>query len=170
MLKVLLADAAADAAGRGEIAQSVGRIVRQSLRETWLRLAFRLGPNRARWTWGRLHPIRFRAFGGLDAVLGDLSLGPHPYPGTGNTLRAGPWDPLDAFEVSMASTARSCFDTGSLDQGLAILAPGQSEHPGHPQYDDQLEPWLEGRAGLLATGSLLVEETSVARLVLEPLR
>ena len=95
--------------------------------------------------------------------------GAYPYPGTANTLRAGPYDPGNPFEVSMASTVRFAFDTGSLDQSLAILAPGQSEHPGHPHFDDQLEDWLEGRAGLLATGPLLVEETSVARLRLEPL-
>ena len=70
----------------------------------------------------------------------------------------------------MASTARFAFDTGSLDQSLVILAPGQSEHPGHPHFDDQVGDWLEGSAGLLATGALLVEETSVARLVLEPVR
>ena len=58
---------------------------------------------------------------------------------------------------------------GSLDQSLAILTPGQSEHLGHAHHADQLEPWLEGRAALLATGALLVEETSVAVLRLDPL-
>jgi penicillin amidase len=141
LLAELLAEAAADATAGGESVQKIAVAVREGLREAWLRLSFRL------------------------AVLG-----PHPYPGTAHTVRAGPHDPHDPFEVSMASTARFAFDTGSLDQSLVILAPGQSEHPGHPHFDDQVGDWLEGSAGLLATGALLVEETSVARLVLEPVR
>lgn len=170
LLAGLLADAAAQVGSGSDRARAVAHVVRESLREAWLRLSYRLGPNRERWTWGRLHRIRFRAFGGLDGLLGDVSVAPHPYPGTAHTVRVGPYDPLAPFAVSMASTARMAFDAGSLGQSLAIVAPGESEHPGSPYFDDQLEPWLEGRTGLLVTGSLLVEETAVARLVLEPYR
>ena len=55
-------------------------------------------------------------------------------------------------------------------EGLVSLAPGQSEHPGHPHYDDGLPGWRSGEADLLASGSLLVEESSTARLTLEPVR
>jgi acyl-homoserine lactone acylase PvdQ len=50
------------------------------------------------------------------------------------------------------------------------LAPGQSEHPGHAHRDDGVARWLAGRSWLFATDPLLVEEASVARLDLEPLR
>jgi hypothetical protein len=75
---------------------------------------------------------------------------------------------MDPFAVEVASTARLAFDAGALRESLVSLAPGQSEHPGHAHFQDQLAPWLSGRSGLLATGPLLVEETSVARLRLEP--
>jgi penicillin amidase len=163
-------EAASEAAAGGESARQLSRTLRESLREAWLRLSYRLGPNRERWTWGGLHPIRFRPLLGLDTVLSDWTIGPRPYAGTAYTVQAGAYDTLDPFEVRMASIARLAFDTGSLDQSLAVLAPGQSEHPGHPHFEDQLAGWLAGRAGLLATGTLMVEETSVARLVLEPVR
>jgi hypothetical protein len=56
---------------------------------------------------------------------------------------------------------------GSLMIGLA---PGPSEHPGHPDYDGGLQRWLAGRPALLATSRLLVEEVSPARLALHPVR
>ncbi|MGH0032123.1 MAG: penicillin acylase family protein [Myxococcota bacterium] len=167
LLHDLLKAAAADATVGGERVEAVAAVVRDSLRKAWLRL-YDLGPNRQRWTWGRLHPIRFRGFDGLSARVGGWELEPHPYPGGPHTVLAAAYDPLDPFAVRIASTARLAFDAGSLGESLVSLAPGQSEHPGHRHFQDQLEPWLEGRSGLLATGALLVEETRVSRLVLEP--
>jgi penicillin amidase len=167
LLLDVLKSAAADAAAGGERVDAVAEVVRDSLRKAWLRL-YDLGPNRSRWVWGSLHPIRFHAFGGLGSRLGEWELAARPYPGTAHTVLAAGYDPLDPFAVRVASTARLVFDAGALRESLVSIAPGQSEHPGHPSFQDQLEPWLEGHAGLLATGPLLVEETSVARLRLEP--
>ena len=167
LLAEVLDDAVSEAEQGSSRAEQVRGIVRETLREAWLALSFRLGPNVQRWTWGRLHELRFRGF---DALRMGFELGPFPYGGGLHTVGAASFDPLDPFEVRVASTLRLAFDADSLDQGLAALAPGQSEHPEHPHFDDQLEGWLEGRATLLATAPLLVEETSVARLVLEPVR
>jgi penicillin amidase len=149
--------------------ERVVRVVRESLREGWLQLSFELGANRRRWSWGRLHPLRFRAFGGLHDVLGDLAeLGPYPYGGDGSTVNAGAYDPSRPFAVRVASTLRLAVDMASPDQTLAALAPGQSEHPGHPNHGDGVADWLSGRSGLAVSDRLLVEDSSVARLVLEP--
>jgi penicillin amidase len=158
--------------GRGVPEQErerVVRAVRESLREGWLQLSFELGANRRRWSWGRLHSLRFRSFGGLDAVLGDLEdLGPYPYGGDASTVNAGAYDPSRPFDVRVASTLRLAVDTASPDQTLAALAPGQSEHPGHPNHGDAISDWLKGRSSLVVSGRLLVEDSSVARLLLEP--
>jgi penicillin amidase len=145
----------------------VREVVRKTLREAWLELSYRLGPNVQRWTWGRLHKLHFRGF---DALRVGVELGPFPYGGGLHTVGAAAFDPLDPFEVRVASTLRLAFDTESLDQSLAALAPGQSEHPEHRHFDDQLDGWLAGRATLLPTSPLLIEETSVDRLMLEPVR
>jgi len=150
---------------------SVARSVRESLQQTWLRLSFSLGANRRHWTWGRLHALRFEPFGGLAERLGKRAqLGPYPYPGSRETISAAGYDLSESFRVRIASTARFAVDSGELDQSLAALAPGQSEHPGHPNFADGIPGWLDGRTTLLMTGSLLVEEASLARLVLEPVR
>ena len=51
---------------------------------------------------------------------------------------------------------------------LTALALGQSEHARHTHLEDGLERWLQGRASLLVTNRLLIEEDSVALLVLSP--
>lgn len=145
----------------------VAGVVRESLRETWLRLSFELGANRGKWSWGRLHPLRFRPLPpGPDAD--SKGLGPFDYGGSSSTPNTAEYDPSAPFAVRVASTARFAVDTAELDQVLVSLAPGQSEHPSHPHFRDGVKRWLEGQPGLLVTGRLLVQETSPARLVLAP--
>ena len=61
-------------------------------------------------------------------------------------------------------------DLVSPDRMLTTLAPGQSEHPGYPHFDDGVAPWREGRPSLVVTSPFLLEEAAVERLVLEPPR
>jgi len=157
------------ASGSSTAWRPYARAVRESLRESWLVLSYRLGSNVRRWTWGRLHVLRVEAFGGLASVLGsDFELSAFPYPGSGDTVNWAAYADDGGFRVVSASTLRFAADAGALDQGLAALAPGQSEHPGHPHFGDGLEPWRAGQTGLLVSGGLLVESSSVHQLTLEP--
>lgn len=158
------AHAAPEQSQRGVVADAVAR----SLRGSWLTLSYRLGANARRWAWGTLHPLRFRALG-EDAASGE-NLGPFSYGGSAATVSAAAYDFATPFAVTTASTLRLVIDLGAPGQALAAIAPGQSEHPGHAHREDGLAHWLAGRAWLFATDPLLVEEGSVARLDLEPLR
>jgi acyl-homoserine lactone acylase PvdQ len=150
---------------------AIVRTVRESLYQAWLRLTFSLGANRGRWSWGRVHQLRFEPFGGLGRWLGKgAPIGPYPYGGSRGTVNAAGFDTSEPFAVRVASTARFAVDASALDQMLTALAPGQSEHPDHPHYRDGIPDWLVGRSNLLATDRLLVEEVSLAHLVLEPVR
>jgi len=147
----------------------VGAAVRESLRETWFNLSFKLGANRSRWHWGRLHPLTFRPFRpGERLTRGGADLGPFGYGGSAATVSAAEYDRADRFAVRVASTFRLAVDAAALDQLLVVLAPGQSEHPGHPHFADAVPRWRAGRSYLLATAPLLVEEMSSALLRLEP--
>ena len=143
--------------------------IHKSLREAWLRLSFRLGSNRRKWHWGRLHPLRFRAYGPRELDDRELEgLGPIAYGGTTGTVNAAEYDAAAPFEVRVASTLRFAVDTEELDHALVAIAPGQSEHPRHPHFRGGLPRWLEGRASLLITSRLLVDNGNVRRLILEP--
>ena len=149
--------------------EQVSEAIRASLREAWRRLSHRLGRDRSRWQWGRLHPLQFRRFGPGNGSTGLLAgLAPIAYGGSSGTVKAAEYDLVDPFQVRVASTVRFAVDALDLDEMLVSIAPGQSEHPRHPHFRDGLAPWLAGESELLTTSPLLVEESSVARLVLEP--
>jgi penicillin amidase len=144
--------------------------VRRSLRETFFRLAYRLGPNRAKWRWGRIHTLGFEPFLPVAHGAPPGQLGPYEVGGSGGTLNAAEYDAGAPFDVRIASIFRFAVDAGDLDEALYALAPGQSEHPRHPHYADGIQGWLDGRFRLLATSRVLVEQTSRAQYVLEPER
>lgn len=151
--------------------RAIAERVRESLHRAWLEISFRLGANRDRWAWGRLHPLRFEPWVGQRRRLGERTvIGPFSVGGGRNTINAAGFDPSAPYAVRTASTARFAVDTGALDQVLVANVPGQSEHLAHSNHRDGIPDWLEGRSSLLATGRLLVEEASLARLVLEPVR
>jgi penicillin amidase len=150
-------------------ADSLREVARESLRETWLRLSFELGANREKWRWGRLHRLSFRPFGDSRNGSSFIGLSDLPYGGSGNTVNTAELTRPDDFGVQVASVFRMVVDAGSLDQALTAIAPGQSEHPRHPHFDDSLDDWLVGRSSLLVTDRLLVRESDARRLVLEPL-
>jgi penicillin amidase len=141
--------------------------VRAALRRTWVSLSYRLGARRAGWTWSRLHPLAFTAFG---------SQPPRPAPGIPavgiggdeTTIAVAGFRGEPGFAVGYASGFRMAVDLATPDRMLTSLAPGQSEHPGHPHFADGLSRWIDGRPSLLLTSRLLVEEEAGARLLLEP--
>jgi penicillin amidase len=151
-------------------ATRIREAVRRSLRETFFRLAYRLGPNRSKWRWGRLHTLVFRPFLPTPEGAPPSPLGPYEVGGSGGTLNAAEYDPGSPFAVRIGSVFRFAVDAGDLDEALYALAPGQSEHPRHRHYADGIPGWLDGRFRLLATSRVLVEQTSRSELVLEPER
>ena len=140
--------------------------IRESLRDTWFELSHRLGSNRGKWRWGRLHHLEFLDFGpggwGKRSRLGRFEVG-----GSGATINTAEFAAEAPYDVRLASIYRFAVDAGALDRSLSALAPGQSEHLGHPHYADGLERWLAGRPTVLATARVLVEDAAVSRLVLE---
>ncbi len=167
---VVLAAAAGGGSGGWSDPMRVVPALQRGLRQTWVSLSFRLGPNRDRWGWGRLHQLAFRSFGAApdDAPLANARMGPHPMGGDGVTIGLADYAAARSFEVRMVSSYRLVVDLASPDQMLSALAPGQSEHPRHRHFDDGVMPWLSGRSSLLVTSRLLVEEQSRERLRIEP--
>ncbi|HEU4430317.1 MAG TPA: penicillin acylase family protein, partial [Myxococcota bacterium] len=140
----------------------------KALRETTLVLSDRLGANAERWTWGRLHRVRFAplwpgAWRGDVAALGPFELG-----GDGTTLAVSEYAALsESFDATVVSGYRLLVDAGNLDQALTAFAPGQSEHAGHPHATDAIERWQRGRASLLSTSDPVIEDGPVRELRLE---
>ncbi len=168
---IVLGAARAGREGGWRDPELVSADVRESLRRTWMSLSYRLGHSRERWTWGRLHSLSFRPFDSIDpeAAAASASLGPFPMAGQAASVARSVPDRA-TFTARRASTYRLAVDLASPDRMLTTLAPGQSEHPGHPHFNDGVGPWREGRPSLVVTSPFLLEEAAVERLVLEPSR
>ncbi len=77
-------------------------------------------------------------------------------------------EPAIAMKILVDPAGWTARDLAADDRILTSLAPGQSEHPGHPHYRDGLGPWLNGNPRLFARSNFLVEENTVDSLRLEP--
>jgi penicillin G amidase len=142
--------------------------VRRSLGDAWIAMSVALSANRERWTWGNLLHVRFAPLPPGGRMLPARTLGPYPYAGDATSVRVAAYRGLRSFEAEVVATYRFVADASNLDQALTLLAPGQSEHPGHPHAADGLGRWLEGRPTLLSTSAPVIEDGEVARLTLEP--
>lgn len=122
-------------------------VIERALAATTAELRRRLGNDPAGWQWGRLHRVRFAHALGAQRPLNHLfDQGPYPIGGDGDTVaQAGirPDAPYDNNAISVSS--RHIVEMGGDPaNSIAMLAPGQSGHPGSPHYGDLIRPWLAG--------------------------
>lgn len=144
--------------------ERVRPLVLRALRRTWVRLTQELGPNRARWTWGRLQHARFTPF--MPFLKGRGLLAGGPLGGGENALATAAHDA--DFGVVRANVYRMAVDLAESRKMVSSLAPGQLEHPAHAHAADGLEAWRTGRPSEVRTAAALIDETQDRVLVLEP--
>ena len=154
---------------RNRMQEAIG----ESVKKTWNWLSVRVGANRKEWRWGGVHRLNFYPFQrGLTAhreASQQGVLGPFALKGDGETVFAAEFSAQRKFGVRVASVYRFAVDAGQSALALSSLAPGQSEHSGHPHYQDGVEGWALGQPRLLVTDQLLIDEMTAARLVIEPI-
>jgi penicillin amidase len=165
---IVSADRSRDRGGWTDV-DRVSSAIRDALRGTWVSLSYRLGPARTGWTWGGLHSLGFEPFVGIPGGRKSVrAIDRFGVGGDESTLATTEFDRRRDYDVVRAATFRIAVDLAAPDRVLSVLAPGQSEHIGHPHRSDEVDRWRQGRSGLLLTSRLHVEEESGARLLLEP--
>ncbi|MGH9701997.1 MAG: penicillin acylase family protein, partial [Candidatus Acidiferrales bacterium] len=145
-------------------------ILEAALHTAYAELQEQFGPDPARWSWGRLHTVRFRH--SLDKIqnLENLfDLGPWARPGDDTTVDATDY-PREGFSQTDGASYREIFDLSDWDQSEAVNAPGQSGQPGSRHYDDLLPFWREGKYFQLVYSRNSVEKQMTERLTLLPAR
>ncbi len=118
-----------------------------SLARAWAEVEGLLGPDPARWQWGKLHfsyfvhpmtPI-------LDqAARAQVNVGPLPRGGGAYTVNVSSYHP-DSFWQAHGPSFRIVLDVGNWDNSRAINTPGQSGDPASPHYRDLAQPWAQGK-------------------------
>jgi len=126
------------------------KLIRGALRDALGLLTQRLGGNRSRWSWERLHTVTFRnhisAGGGLlSRILGAyFNRGSYPDAGGRHTVNNSWFDLRDPFATTQISSYRFIVDMAHPEQAFAINHTGQSDIPASAHYDDMTAPWRRG--------------------------
>ncbi len=160
-------DPVASHAGKIEPVPHPGNVLLEALAAAQALLAQRQGGDMRRWSWGRLHQVRFRH--PLDELPGGSAFDPLPAerPGDDDVLQATGFDD-DSFDQTDGASYREIFDLDDWDRSRAINVPGQSGRPGSRHYDDLLPLWRDGRYFPLLYSKAAVDRATTDRFTLLP--
>jgi penicillin G amidase len=145
-------------------------VIAEAVRLAVLELRARLGPDPARWSYGRVHTLTLRhPLGGVAALAPIFNRGPWPMGGDGDTVNmqylhrdtaSGP-----AYN---APCYRQILDPGDWDSARIALPTGQSGHPASSHYADLAAAWRAGGYLPLLWSREAVERHTASVLTLEP--
>lgn len=155
-------------------------ILKRSMRLAHLNLVQDLGKDPATWQWGRLHEVTLKHLVMSDPsvpgwIRGMFEIGPLGAPGGTAIVNAFNWNAASAvsetgerFSVVNGPSMRMVVDLGDLNRSTWVNATGQSGHPYHPHYKDQVDAWIDGRTFEWPFASQAVREAAAEELTLLP--
>lgn len=145
------------------------RAIERAFREAVRTLERRLGPDRSRWRWGRLHqPVFVHPLGRLKAFAWIFNATPPETGGDAFTVNQGAFNPEEPFRQVLVSSYRQILDPADWDRSRVIYTTGQSGLPFHPHYRDFSTRWARGDYVPLLFSRRAIEQAAEATLVLEP--
>lgn len=154
-----------------EVVESRADVLAQALSRgvSWLEMHH--NPDSENWAWGNLHTATFVSNplgqSGIKPLEGLVNRGPFPADGGFGIVNANSWRWQEPAAVTGHVSMRYIADLSDLSQSFAVIPTGQSGHPGHEHYDDQMGLWANGFYHDMVAGDV-AEETAVDELVLRP--
>ena len=143
-------------------------VVEEALVEAHALLTRHLGADRSRWTWGRLHTMRF--VHPLGRIPGLAWIFNARAPQTGGdlfTVNNGGFAP-DTFSQIIVASYRQIIDLADWDRSIAIHATGQSGLPFHGHYRDFVVLWASGRYHPMLFSRARIQQAADGTLTLAP--
>ncbi len=147
-------------------------ILQQALVEALDWLEEKMPGEMASWQWGDLHqapfvsaPLGQSGVGLLEALV---NRGPFPADGGNSIVNAAGWDLQEPARVNWHPSMRMLVDMSDFDASQMVIPTGQSGHPGHPNYDDQIELWLNGKYHPMWWSETAVQSAAADTLILQP--
>ncbi len=145
------------------------RLVEAALRDAVRTLEGRLGSNRDRWRWGRLHqPTFVHPIGRIKALGWIFNTTPPEVGGDAFTVNNSAFNPEEPFRQVIVASYRQILDPADWDRSLVIHTTGQSGLPFHRHYRDYAGRWARGEYVPLLFSRQKIEEAAAGRLVLAP--
>ncbi len=149
-------------------------ILRRALVSARLRLTSTLGKDPDTWQWGQLHRLWLveQPLGGsgLTKLLHPLlNRGPIELPGGPSIVDANAYNAAaGTFDVTAGPSMRMVVDLSAFDRSTWVNQTGESGHPGHANYDDQLDAWATGQTFDWPFTRAAVDRESARTLTINP--
>lgn len=145
------------------------RLVETALRDATRTLTVRLGSNRDRWRWGRLHQTTFvHPIGRIKSLAWIFNTTTPEVGGDAFTVNNGAFFPEEPFRQLVVASYRQILDPADWDRSLVIHTTGQSGLPFHRHYRDFAALWARGEYVPLLFSRPKIEEVASGKLVLTP--
>ncbi len=155
--------------GSGWWRGSRDRVVEAAMREAVRTLERRMGRNRDRWRWGRLHqPVFVHPIGRIKALAWIFNVTPPEVGGDAFTVNNTAFNPEEPFRQVIVASYRQILDPSDWDRSVVIHTTGQSGLPFHRHYKDFAGPWARGEYVPLLFSRQKIEQAAQGRLLLAP--
>jgi penicillin amidase len=155
-----------------EAKESQADILLTALADTVAWFEDNVGDDMNEWMWGSIHTATFVSNplgeSGIGPVESLVNRGPFPADGGRSIVNANSWSWGEPAVVRGHPSMRMLVDMSDFDASEWIIPTGQSGHPYHPNYDDQIDLWLNGRYLPMLWSEEKVQETAVNHLILQP--
>lgn len=118
-------------------------IIRKSLLDAIADLKMKYGSEIKNWQWGNLHQLTLNhPLGKVQPLNYVFNLGPYKIGGSSSTINNSEIDFTKPFESLVGPSMRYIVDLSDINKRYCVIAGGQSGHPLHKHYDDQLAIWV----------------------------
>lgn len=145
-------------------------LVTRALTKTARTLTEKLGPDRTKWQWGRLHVMRFmHPIGRVPGLGWIFNATSPPTGGDGFTVNNAGFNALNFRQIVVASY-RQIIDVADWDRSISIHTTGQSGLPFHKHYRDFVPLWASGRYHPMLFTRARIEQVAAGKLTLTPAR
>jgi penicillin amidase len=134
--------------------ESRTEVLRVSFEEAYQEAVRLMGAERAKWQWGTLHTALFRhatlGSSGIAPIEAIFNRGPLPMSGGSSIVNATGWriaendDGSTSYALTALPSMRLIVDVGAWDNTQNVNTVGQSGHPYHANYGDQIADWQSG--------------------------
>ena len=123
-------------------------IFRRSFEEAHAAVVEAHGASRDSWQWGQAHTITFinnpLGASGIDLIESIVNRGPFAIGGSSGVVNNLGWNPASGhFRSSGGPSERAIYDLSDWSKSLSVIPTGQSGHPYHQHYDDQIQMWVD---------------------------
>lgn len=145
-------------------------MVDAALASGWSEAQRLLGPDPAKWRWGKLHQVRIAhplssipaIAAAFTAIEGEGS-GGDSYTVMARWLGGGP-----GWRTGGGASYVQVIDVGDWDKSVMLNLPGQSNDPRSQHYRDQYAPWIRGEMQPMTFSRAAVDAAAATRATLMP--